>query len=179
MMRIIKVVAVSPGDVQTERDVLPIVMDELNKGIAGELNLRLEPWRWETDSYAGFHPEGPQGLIDELMQIEQSDIVIGMFWKRFGTQVHDARSGTEHELRRAIKAWTEHARPQIMVYFRQEPYNPRDSREFDQWKAVKEFREQFPVEGCRWDYDSTSHFEKLVRQQITTHLRHKFGNLRK
>jgi hypothetical protein len=61
----------------------------------------LSVWRWETDSRPGLHLDGPQGLVDERMQIDEADIVIGIFWKRFGTPTGDADSGTEHELRRA------------------------------------------------------------------------------
>jgi len=32
------------------------------------------------------------------MQIADSDVVVGIFWKRFGTPTRDAQSGTEHEL---------------------------------------------------------------------------------
>ena len=67
--------------------------------------------RWETDAYPGFHPEGPQGLIDAILRIEDCDILIGIFWKRFGTPVSDACSGTAHEFQRAYEAWQEHQRP--------------------------------------------------------------------
>jgi hypothetical protein len=56
----LKVVVASPGDVQSERDALPAVFDELNRGIAAERGLRLELIRWETDAHPGFHPDGPQ-----------------------------------------------------------------------------------------------------------------------
>ena len=148
--RAIRVVVVSPGDVKSERDTLPEVLDELNSGLAGQLDLRLELWRWETDAYPGFHPEGPQGLIDEAMDIEDSDIVIGIFWKRFGTPVFDANSGTEHELRRAWQAWNRNRRPQIMVYLNERPYSPTSTTELDQWKAVIEFKKRLPKEAMWW-----------------------------
>jgi hypothetical protein len=34
--RILKIVVASPGDVQAERDMIPAIVDELNKGIADE-----------------------------------------------------------------------------------------------------------------------------------------------
>src|SRR5437879_5257131 len=115
--RILRIIVASPGDVQPERDALPAVIDELNRGIASERGLRLELSRCETDSYPEFHPEGPQGLIDELLRIEDSDILIGIFWKRFGTPTKDAQSGTQHEVLRAYEAWKEKRSPQIMIYF--------------------------------------------------------------
>ena len=39
-------------------------------------------WRWESDAHPGLHLEGPQGLIDDAMQIEDADVVVGIFWKR-------------------------------------------------------------------------------------------------
>ena len=97
----LKVVVASPGDVQAERDVVPRVVADLNNGIAAERNLWLEVRRWETDAYPGFHAGGPQGLIDHILRIEKCDIFIAIFWKKFGTPVPDAKSGTEHEFKKA------------------------------------------------------------------------------
>jgi hypothetical protein len=62
----------------------------------------LEVHRWETDSYPGFHPEGPQGLIDPILKIEDCDILIGIFWRRFGTPTTDAKSGCRFSLMRRL-----------------------------------------------------------------------------
>ena len=40
---------------------------------------------WETDAHPRLHPEGPQGLIDDILHPEDCDLLIGIFWKRFGT----------------------------------------------------------------------------------------------
>jgi hypothetical protein len=93
------------------------VLDELNRTIAIERNTLLSLWRWEADSRPGMHLQGPQGLIDELMEIRDADLVIGLFWKRFGTPTAEANSGTEHELRRAWAAWKAQGHPDVMVYF--------------------------------------------------------------
>src|SRR2546421_326447 len=114
-----RIVVASPGDVAQERKLLARVVDDLNHGLAGHLGIRLELWRWETDSFPGFHPQGPQGQIDRAMDIEHCDVVIGIFWKRFGTPTTDAKSGTEHELRRAIESYNKESKPHVMVYFSQ------------------------------------------------------------
>jgi formylglycine-generating enzyme required for sulfatase activity len=170
-VHLMRIVVASPGDVQAERNALPAVVEELNHGIAGDRGLRLEFARWETDAYPGFHPEGPQGLIDAILRIEDCDVLIGIFWKRFGTPVKDARSGTEHEFRRAYEACQQHRRPHIMVYFNQRAYTPRTKEETDQWGQVLEFRQQFPKEGLWWPYKGTGEFERLVRSHLTQFLR--------
>jgi hypothetical protein len=90
---IIRVVVASPSDVQAERDALSGVVDELNHGIAGDRGLQFGITRWKDDAYAGFHPRGPQGLIDAILRIEECDVFIGIFWRRFGTPVYDAGFG--------------------------------------------------------------------------------------
>jgi hypothetical protein len=87
--------------VQPERDTLPAVLEELNRGIAATRGLRLAPGRWETDAYPGFHPQGPQRLIDPILRIEDYDVPLRIFWKRFGTPTTEAGSGTEHVSLRA------------------------------------------------------------------------------
>jgi hypothetical protein len=165
------IVVASPEDVRPERNALLTVVEELNRGIAGDRGLRLELAHWETDAYPGFHPEGPQGLIDTSLRIEDCDILIGIFWKRFGTPVQGANSGTEHEFRRAYEAWQRTRRPHIMVSFNQWPYAPKTQAEADQWGQVLAFQENFPPEGLWWPYKGKLQFADLVRQHLTRFIR--------
>jgi hypothetical protein len=132
---VVRVVVVSPGDVAAERDAVVLVVDELNRRVAPSHGCRLSVWRWETDARPGLHLEGPQGLIDERMAIDDADIVVGIFWKRFGTPTRDAGSGTEHELRRAWEAWRQRGRPDVMVYFCRREAAPATSAEAEHGSA--------------------------------------------
>lgn len=172
-VRVLRLVIASPGDVKTEREIIPHVVDEVNRNIARPRGLHLDVYRWETDSYPGFHPQGPQGLIDPTLKIEQCDILIGIFWRRFGTPVSDAKSGTEHEFRLAYKAWKKNHKPQIMVYFSQKPYVPKSKDETDQWGLVLQFKKEFPREGLWWEYKSKE-FEQLTRNHLTSFLSQQF-----
>src|SRR5262245_12886803 len=165
--KILRIVVASPSDVQPEREALSGVVDELNHGIARDRGLQLSITRWEDDAYAGFHPQGPQGLIDAILRTEDCDIFIGIFWKRFGTPVYDAGSGTEHEFHRAYAAWPQQRRPHIMMYFNQRAYTPKTKAEAEQWAHVLAFRESFPKEGLWWSYRGKAQFEKLARRHLT------------
>ena len=70
-MHTLRVVLASPSDVQPERYVLPGVVEELNRGMGALIGVDLKLYRWETDAYPGFHPEGPQGLIDGVLRIDE------------------------------------------------------------------------------------------------------------
>ncbi|WP_321477868.1 SpoIIE family protein phosphatase [uncultured Paludibaculum sp.] len=172
--RILRVVVASPGDVQRERDLVPAVLEELNRSICVDRNLRLEAVRWETDAYPGFHLDGPQHLIDGVLKIDDCDLLIGLFWKRFGTPVDDASSGTEHEIRNAIAAWRRKGLPQVMVYFNQKAYKPRNKSEADQWGQVLQFQEEFPKEGLWWPYAGPGKFEAILRRHLTAYVRAAF-----
>ena len=169
--RHLRVVLVSPGDVARERAAAQAVVDELNRGEAGDRGCRLSLWRWETDAWPGLHLEGPQGQIDEQMQIEDADLVVGVFWRRFGTPTGDADSGTEHELRRARAAWEAHGTPQVMVYFSTRPYAPQTLDELDQWRRVLEFRRTFERRALSRKYETEEEFERLLREHLGHFLR--------
>jgi len=166
--RVIRVVAVSPGDVMAEREALQEVVDELNRGIATSRGCRLSLWRWETDAAPGLHMKGPSGLIDDMMKIKDADIVIAIFWKRFGTPTMEAESGTEHELRHAWAAWKEHERPEVMVYFCDRDHTPRTDEELEQWRRVLDFQTRMPPEQLVWRYGEVADFERRVREHLTT-----------
>jgi hypothetical protein len=114
--------------------------------------------------WPALHLEGPQGLIDDAMRIDDADVVVGVFWKRFGTPTLDAGSGTEHELRRAWRAWQERERPQVIVYFCERKTMPQDSSEAAQLQQLLSFREAMPKEQLWWRYTTVADFERVVRR---------------
>lgn len=170
-----RVVVASPGDVQAERDALGGVIEELNRGLAADHGVRIELHRWETDAYPGFHSDGPQGLIDSVLRVEECDLLVGIFWKRFGTPTADAGSGTEHEFRLAYETWKRRGSPQIMVYFKERSALPKSKSEIDQWGRVLQFREEFPKEGLWWPYKGQVDFERLVRNHLTAFFRRRLS----
>jgi hypothetical protein len=170
-VELFQVVVASPGDVQAERDALTGVIEELNRGLAVDHGVRIELRRWETDAYPGFHSGGPQGLIDSVLRVEDCDLLVGIFWKRFGTPTADADSGTEHEFRLAYKTWKQRGSPQIMMYFKEQVALPKSKLETDQWGRVLQFKQDFPKEGLWWSYRSRADFERLVRNHLTEFFR--------
>src|ERR1035441_11118340 len=114
---IIRVVVASPGDVKAERDIVPDVLDERTRGVCRARGVRFEAIRWETDAHPGFHELGPQGLIDPILRIEECDVLLGVFWKRFGSPTSTGETGTEDEIAWAFESWKANRRPGIMVYF--------------------------------------------------------------
>jgi hypothetical protein len=167
MPRLFRIVLASPGDVNAERDAASRVVEELNRTIAPHVDYEIKLSRWETDVAPGADRDGPQGLVDQRLEIDDADVLLGVFWRRFGTPVTDAGSGTEHEFRLAYESWKKAGSPRLMIYFSSRPYNPRSPDELTQWSKVLEFKENFPKEGLYWNYRSVNQFEALVRVHLT------------
>lgn len=162
----LKIVAVSPSDVLEEVKAMARVIESTNRGLARSLGIHLRLWRWDTDAYPAFHPDGPQPVIDRLMEIEKSDLVVGVFWTRFGTPTTDSDSGTEHELNKACTSSLQHGRPHVMVYFNEAPAHPTSTEETTQWGKVLEFKDRFSKSGLCWSYDGPRQFEEIFREHL-------------
>jgi len=163
---ILRVVVASPSDLASERRALGDVVQGLNESLADQFRKRLVLFKWETDAHPGFHVEGPQGLVDSILRIEDCDIFVGLFWTRFGTPVTDAASGTEHEFKRAYESWKSRGRPQILFYFCDRSYVLKTEADLEQLRRVFKFKEEFPKEGLWWSYKSVAHFKELARKHL-------------
>jgi len=171
----LRLVLASPGDVTRERAIVKKVVGEINRGVAADRQLDIQVVAWETDTYPGFHDDGAQGVIDPLLRIEDCDLLVGIFWKRFGTPVKDAKSGTEHEIKKALASWQKRRRPHVMLYFSTKPYAPKNSAETTQWTQVLEFRAEFQNKGLLGTYATHKQFEDYFRDHLTLHIRTKYS----
>ena len=70
----------SPSDVTTERNIVEEVSDTLE---AEYNNISIKPVRWEN--YPQSYQKDAQSNINHYLQPSQCDIVIVIFWHRFGT----------------------------------------------------------------------------------------------
>src|SRR5262249_18876117 len=151
-------------------DSVATIFEEVNRDTAGPARLHLELTRWETDSYPGFHPEGPQGLIDPLLDIGGCDLVIAIFWSKMGTPTPSGQTGTEREFTTALESFKRHQRPQIMVYFCDRPVPP--DANVEQLARVKRFRASVEdAKGLYWPYTTVQDFERTVAANLRNYLR--------
>jgi hypothetical protein len=174
-VQLLSVVVASPSDVTAEREAVESVTAELNRTVAADRKILLQIVRWETDAYPGFHLDGPQGICDKVLQIEDCDVIVGIFWTRFGKPTPSGMTGTEHEINKAVTSWQKRNSPQIMVFFNNAAPSLRSSAERRQWALVAEYREKFPAEGLFWEYEGASQFGQEFRKCMANYLRGRFS----
>ena len=169
-VRLVKVFVASPSDVQEERKAIEPVIQEINQTLGRRVGLLLDLVKWETGTYPGISAGGPQGVIDTQLPVETFDVVIGVFWRRFGTPTPSADSGSISEIERACESALRRSKPHVMVYFSERPAVPRRVDEIDQLRKVVEFREKVEKLGLCVPYTTVQEFSDQLRKHLTTFL---------
>lgn len=157
----------SPGDVETERQVVREVLHDWSDVNAAASRVFLAPVGWETHAT----PEmgaSPQEIINSRL-LKDCDLLIGVFWTRLGTPTDTAESGTVEEIQEHIRA----GKP-AMLYFSSAPVAPQ-SIDSEQFAGVQEFKEQCKSLGLIEEYDSPDDFRrKLAKHLQTTMLQNEY-----
>ena len=159
--RTFRVFVASPGDVREERSLMPKVVESLNRTLGKMLDIAVELWRWEADAPAAAGE--PQPIIDP--ELDEADVVLAVFWNRFGTPTSAGPTGTEGEVLRSLARWRERRRPQVMIYFCQRP-SLLGREDLEQRLRLLEFRERVAPLALAVDYTETEEFAWRVRDDL-------------
>jgi hypothetical protein len=101
----------------------------------------------------------PQEIINSQV-LEDSDLLIAVFWTRLGTPTDEAGSGRVEEINKHLEA----GKP-ALIYFSSTPVQ-LESVDEAQYRALKEFKEECKERGLIQTYDSPSEF----RDKLYDHL---------
>jgi len=155
---VVKVMIASPSDVAQPRLVIRRVIDEWNAVYAGDRKVVLMPIGWETNASPEMG-DRPQAIINKQL-LQDSDLLVAVFWTRIGSPTGVARSGTVEEIEEHLKA----GKP-ALIYFSSEPVRP-DSVDDEQYGALKSFKESLKQRGLFEEYADLDEF----RTKFSRHL---------
>ncbi len=153
--RVLKVTLCGPGDVSKEVEIAKKVISEWNRINWEATGCGLVTRHWRTNSVPDLG-ERAQRVIDRQL-IDESDLVIGIFWNRLGTPTGLAPSGTVEEIDRAV-----HRDIRTMVYF-SNLEAPEATVDAEQVKGLEEFRSKLLAMGLASSFPSRRHFENDFR----------------
>jgi len=156
----VKLAFCAPEDVTEELKIARSIVDEwnVNHGESRELFVKL--LNWKSDARPGIGR--PQEVINHDI-VDGADILVGIFWTRFGTPTGIAESGTEEEIRRAIKAKTK-----ALVYFSARPTTFAVLA--SQIAKIERFKLEFKDKGVYWQYGSLETFTADLRRHLAKYL---------
>lgn len=125
----------------------------LQHGAQCGARVELVNWRTHTRPAAGGRP---QALINR-QAFDACDVVVAIFWARFGSPTGRAASGTVEEIERGIKQ-----RKQVLVYFCNRPTQGTKTGR----ARVERFRRDFGAKALYCDYSDVGSFERLLRSHL-------------
>ncbi|MCH5279183.1 MAG: response regulator [Christensenellaceae bacterium] len=94
---------------------------------------------WTKDTYSEFG-NSPQDLINRQI-VDSSDMVVAVFWSRFGTATENYGSGTEEEIERMLSL-----KKQVFLYFLDKPIPP-SKLDHAQYDKIIKFKEKHSNNG--------------------------------
>ncbi|MBX7207179.1 MAG: hypothetical protein K1X78_02600 [Verrucomicrobiaceae bacterium] len=156
--QIIRITLCAPGDVSKEVTILEQVIAEWNHLHWDATNCGIKSRHWRADATPDMS-DRPQGIINQQL-IDDADLIVAVFWSRFGTPTGKASSGTEEEVRRAIAAKT-----RVFLYFSDLEPLPSDVDEA-QLARLHRFREEMQPSGLAWRFRSRAQ----LRSEFGKHL---------
>lgn len=146
-----------PSDVSKELAIAKEVIDEWNRENWESTGCGLRSKHWSSDSAPDLSRRGQDVINHQIL--DESDIVVAVFWERLGTPTGLAESGTVEEITRGF-----HRGTRTMVYFSNlERFVPRDSQESER---VKEFRNRVFGLGLGNSFTSRNEFKKKFRDHL-------------
>jgi hypothetical protein len=101
----------------------------------------------------------PQALINKQV-LDKTDIIVGIFWSRFGSPTGEADSGTEEEIRRSLKT----EKP-VLLYFCSRDV-PQKNLDGEQFAKVQAFKREMADSGLYWEYGDLSNFRMEFRRHL-------------
>lgn len=158
---ILNVMIASPNDVSEERQLVRDAIYEWNAIHSKQFGIMLNPVGWETH----VAPEmggRPQEIINKRI-LEDSDILLGIFWTRLGTETGEYVSGTVEEISRHIAS-----QKLTSIYICDRPIPP--SKITDQYQKLQvQIREWMP-NGVLEFYNDLLTFKQKIKDHITLQL---------
>lgn len=154
-----QVLIASPSDVQEERKRIPEVLNKWNRIHSAYHEVVFLPIKWETHTVPEMG-DRPQAIINKQI-VENSDILIGIFWTKLGTHTGVAESGTVEEIQEFMNS-----NKKVMLYFSSAPVR-LDSVDLEQYERLKSFKKDCQQKGIYHEYSSLEELEEKLFNHLT------------
>lgn len=156
----IRIVFCGPGDVAKELNIAAEVVDQWNRDHFDSLNCGLRLLNWKTDATPSMAERGQAVINREL--IDAAELIVAVFWRRFGTPTGMHDSGTAEEVIRAMSR----DKP-VMLYF-SDIEAPMLEEDPEQEAKLLDFREKAMATGLPWSFRSRKQFRESFSQHLKT-----------
>ena len=160
---VFRVFIASPSDLTQEREAATAVVHDWNAQHALAEGVVLLPVKWETDATprAGTRPQ--KAINQEL--VVTSDILVGMFWTKFGTNTGVAASGTVEEIDNFVSG-----QKPAMLYFSSRPIDP-NTINLKQQRQLRAFKSSTYKTALTGHFTSVEDFRTRLMRDLLSQVR--------
>ncbi len=155
---LLKLTLCGPGDVAKEIQIAQEVITAWNLQHGEARGFFLKHQHWSTDTHPDLR-DRPQGVVNGQI-IDGADVIVAVFWSRFGSPTGAADSGTQEEIERGVKLGRK-----VMVYFSDLEPMPAAARQ-DQIERLARFRQELRPRGLCWSFQSRQQFRELFTRHL-------------
>lgn len=155
---VLRVLIASPSDLSEERAAAAEAINEWNAQHSATQMVVLLPVAWETHARPSMG-DRPQAILNNQF-VDDCDILIGMFWARFGTDTGKAPSGSVEEIDRTAAA----GKP-VMIYFSDRPIAP-SAINLDQLSKLASFKAETMKSALVGQFTSTTDLKARLAKDL-------------
>lgn len=160
---ILNVMIASPSDVAEERQLVRDAIYEWNAIHSKQFGVMLNPIGWENN-VAPQMGNRPQEIINKSI-LNNSDILIGIFWTRLGSPTGEYVSGTVEEIYKHCEN-----NKLASIYISKKSYP--DNIDLEQLQLLRDQTQIWLKEGLLDFYDNHSLFKKKIKDHLSLHIQH-------
>jgi hypothetical protein len=164
-MKKIKLFMASPDDTSEERKAFAAVVNSINRSRAEKDGFYLDPVLWEEYAYP--EAENPQVIINKLL--DDAELVVVVFWNKFGAPTKKFPSGTMEELFLSLNKRKTTGSPSIKIYFRT-PLPPKSVHDIEELRRIFETKESIKDLALYKEYTTVEEFKSLLQEHINAWL---------
>ncbi len=158
---VLNVMIASPSDVLEERKIVRDAIYEWNATLSKQFGIMLNPVGWEHN-VAPQMGNRPQEIINKSI-LNDSDILIGIFWTRLGSPTGEYASGTVEEISKHCEK-----NKLASIYISERPY-PQNI-DLQQLQLLRDQTQIWLKEGLLEFYDNHLSFKQKIKNHLTDHV---------
>lgn len=125
-----------PSDIIQFIPLINEAIDSFNRCFGTQNNIYIRTSHWSADNYiiANDNQSPEDQIVNQMVQ--KSDILVGVFWARYGTETTNYGSGTEEEINKMIEA-----KKPVFLFFLDLPIKPSEISP-DQLRKLQNYKEK-------------------------------------
>lgn len=151
-----------PSDVLDFLPQIEEAVDSFNRGFGESHSVQINTKHWTKNSFT-YLEKGMSGqdVINQQI-VEKSDMMVAVFWTRFGTPTEKYGSGTEEEINRMLDS-----QKPVFLFFLDKPISP-SKIDIEQLSRIRKFTDKLSTQkyGLYFSIDNESLLAIRLRDQL-------------